>query len=322
MTVTHFPYSAAMQAEIAPHAAAIASFRASLVAIRSQYPDSSVLAACETDDRTCYRWLKARQFNQNAALANLTDALAYRQLHQLDTILQRPFPLALTLRPAVQAHWYGYDLAGCPVYIERFGLADAEAVSAMCTAEERVQYHHYISEYIQQVLLVEASQRAGHLVDQLTSVFDMTNFSRACITKANYAYVSACIHINSMLYPELMARTVIVNAPFTFTLGWGMVKAAIDVKTREKITIVKGVPADKVGAVIDMAGLPVWLGGQQTESEQVARFESFVRESCGETSPVSSERRGSDSIGEMERNYEDARQQLTRTTSRGVILTA
>ena len=322
MTVTRFPYSPAMQAELAPHAAAIATFRASLSTLRFQYPDSLVLAACETEDRTCYRWLKARQFNQTAALTNLAAALAYRQLHQLDTILQRPFPLALKLRPASQAFWYGYDRSGNPVYIERFGLADSEAVAALCTAEQRVQYHHYISEYVQQVLLVDASQRAGHLVDQMTSVFDMTDFSRANITKANYAYVSACIHINSLLYPELMGQTVIVNAPFVFSIGWNMVKAAIDARTREKITITKGVPADKIGAVIDVAGLPTWLGGQKAESEQVAAFELFVRENSGETSPVSSKRRGSDSVGEAERSYEDARQQLTRAASQEVILTA
>ena len=329
MTASRFPYSAAMQAELAPHAAAIATFRASLSALRSQYPDSSVLAACDTEDRTCYRWLKARQFNQSAALANLATALAYRQLHQLDTVLQRPFPLALTLRPALQAFWYGYDRQGNPVYIERFGLADGEQVASLCTAEQRVQYHHYISEYVQQVLLVEASQRAGVLVDQMSSVFDMTNFSRDCITKANYAYVSSCIHINSLLYPELMSSTVIVNAPWVFSLGWNMVKAAIDSRTREKITITKGIPADKIGAVIDVAGLPTWLGGQKTESEEVVRFEQYVRDNS-ETSPSSSssssasssERRGSDSVGEMERSYENARQQLTRTASREVILTA
>ena len=322
MTFSQFPYSPAMQAELAPHSAAISAFRSSLSSLHSQYPDSSVLSACAADDRTCYRWLKARQFHLPAATANLAAALAYRQQHQLDSILQRPFPLALKLRAASEAHWYGYDRQGNPVYIERFGLADGEAVAALCSGEERVSYHHYISEYVQQVLLVEASQRAGYLVDQITSVFDMTAFSRACITKANYAYVSSCIHINSLLYPELMASTVIVNAPFVFSMGWGMVKGAIDARSREKITIVKGLPADKIGAVVDVAGLPTWLGGQQAESEQVARFEQFVRGVCGEGSPVSSVRRDSDSIGEMERNYEDARQHFARTASREVITTA
>ena len=335
MTVTRFPYSPAMQAELAPHTAAISTFRASLSALHSQFPDSSVLAACDVDDRTCYRWLKARQFNQTAALTNLSNALSYRHNHQLDTILQRPFPLALSLRPALQAYWYGYDKQGNPVYIERFGLADGEAAAAMCSGEERVQYHHYISEYVQQVLLVDASHRAGYLVDQMTSVFDMTNFSRNVITKANYAYVSSCITINSLLYPELMASTVIVNAPFVFSMGWSMVKGAIDVRTREKITITKGVSADKIGAVIDMAGLPTWLGGQQKDSKEVEKFEQFVRErvaeggasptSIGSTSSSSSsisERRGSDSVGEMERQIEVTRQQLQRSLSQEVILTA
>jgi hypothetical protein len=247
----------------------------------------------------------------------------------------------LELRRASHDSWHGWDKKGHPVFIERFGLVDSEEIGRMASSEERVYYHHYINEWVQRVLLIEASKRAGHLIDQVTTVFDMYHFSRSNITKSNYSFVSSTISINSLLYPEIMSACLIVNAPFVFTVGWNMVKSAIDEVTRAKITIVKGLFQDKINAVIDAKHVPTVLGGScdcvtqhdnttMCTSELDVMFEEYVKaRSSTHTSSSDDEtskggvsvsggelsvRMGSDSLSEMEAEFSSARGVVRRVS--------
>jgi hypothetical protein len=307
LSFTKFPYSPSMTAEVSPHLTAIATFRSLLSSLLSQYPESFLLTQVTQDDRACYRWLKARHFNPQAALTMITAALQYRDEHQLDTILTRPFPKAEQIRRLSQDSLHGYDLEGRPVLISRFGAIDSAAIAALCSEEERVTYHHYLSEYLQRVVLPAASARRGVLVDSFSCLFDMSGFSTAIITKANYNFVSSSISINSLLYPEAMGCSLIVNAPFVFSVGWSMVKAAIDEATRSKILIVRGLPRDRITALIASEQLPAFVGGHcQCNGEQDgcmrsgdinSAFESWIHDHCEAVSAGCEEtvlRKGSD----------------------------
>ena len=288
LSFTKYPYSAAMTAEVSPHLAAIATFRSLLSPLLSQYPASFLLTQVMQDDRACYRWLKARHFSPQAALTMISSALSYRDEHQLDSILSRPFPKAEQIRRLSQDSLHGYDAEGRPVLISRFGSIDSAAISALCSDEERVHYHHYLSEYQHRVVLPAASARLGVLVDSFSCLFDMSGFSTAVITKANYSFVSARISINSLLYPEAMGCSLIVNAPLVFSVGWSMVKAAIDDATRSKILIVRGLPRDRITALIASEQLPAFVGGDcrcngeqdgcMRHSDTNAAFDSWIRD--------------------------------------------
>jgi len=311
------PYTAAMQAEVAPHLPAIATFRSLIAPLIPQYPESFPLSQCIHDDRACYRWLKARHFNPVQATAMMTSALQYRAQHQLDTILSRPFPKAEQIRLGSRDSWHGHDKEGRPILISRFGSVDAAALHLMATDEERVTYHHYVSEFMHRIVLPQASARCGHLVDSFSCLFDMQGFSTALITKHSYNFVSATIRINSLLYPEAMGQCLIVNCPFVFAMGWNMVKAAIDDVTRSKIVIVRGLGQERISALIDAQELPEFLGGKcrcqgeggcMVSSEMDVRFGSWLRQhddcgrGCEETVVGRKGSNGSDG-GETEAEY-------------------
>ena len=56
-----------------------------------------------------------------------------------------------------------------------------------------------------------------------------------------------------------------MNAPFTFTTVWNVVKGWLDEKTREKIQIKGANYLDTVCKYVDKEQLPDWLGGSCTE---------------------------------------------------------
>ena len=334
---TQYPYTEAQLSEMLPHTAAIASFRALLPPLLSLYPSSYPLHQALHCDRACYRWLKARSFSPSSALSMLKEALAYRAQHSLDTILTTPFPLAIPLRRLSHDSWHHTDLTGHPIFIERFGHADLPSLTALATPSERLHYHHFVSEYVQRILLPSASARAGHLVDSITSIFDMHGFSRATITTANYQHVSSTIKVAALLYPELMSACYIINAPWVFSMGWGMVKGMIDEQTRAKIAIVSGdmsavkgvegrIRLDKVPAGLGgtcrcggggkaVSGEDDGCGGCMWDSEEGRRFEEWVRAHEGVGEDRQASRKGSDSLGEMEREYSSHERRLSQSST-------
>lgn len=59
---------------------------------------------------------------------------------------------------------------------------------------------------------------------------------------------------------------MIVNAPWTFSTVWAVVKGWVDEKTRSKIQILSGDPLPELLKYIDIEQLPEFLGGKnQTE---------------------------------------------------------
>ena len=63
------------------------------------------------------------------------------------------------------------------------------------------------------------------------------------------------------LYPELLHKMVIINAPFVFKAVWAFVKALIDKKTANKIVIESSNGKKQISKLVDYDQLPVVIGG-------------------------------------------------------------
>lgn len=303
-TFTPIPYSAAMQIEVNEHLDQIAQFRDSLSSYFTDHPAERIVIDVVNDDRACWRWLKARSFKVADAKTMFIEAADYRRTHSMDDILSRPFPKAALIHQHSQDFWHSVDRNNVPVFIERFGQIDVSALSKVASNEERVHYHHYINEFVQQVLLPLASKRAGHLIDRVTSIFDMTGLSRSHMTAYNRQFVFDIIKINALIYPELMERTVVVNCPFVFSLAWNLVKPVIDSATRAKIMIKSSISEKEWSEHFYVDRLPEYVGGTHqcessgTESdcshcptcgEEVRMFHSIIRQAAPSGLSVSSQ---------------------------------
>jgi len=211
--------------------------------------------------------------------------------------------LASEIRQYSLDGWHGWDHHGSPIFIQRFGRLNLSQLISLATPDQRLFYLHFINEYMQSILLPQASQRAGVHIDTMTSIFDMQGLSMSAISKHNLQFVKASIHASSLIYPESMRVTMIINTPRVFSIAWNLVKGFIDAETRAKISITKDNAAEEWSKYgIDRQGLPVALGGQCTCGEhddedgwqgcvncsaQVKAFEEFVHQQSSSASSSS-----------------------------------
>jgi hypothetical protein len=297
--ITHLPFTAEVSAQLSNHISDITSFQEQIASLTHQYPHARILKEALSDARCAYRWLKARSFHIKQAVQMITDAIKYREKYELDTILIRPFPMALEIRKLSADSWHGYDAHGSPIFIQRFGQLDLTSLAALASADERLMYYHYLNEYTQSIILSQASIRAGHHVDTVTSIFDMSGLSMHIITKYNTIFVRQTIAASSLIYPESMQSCYIINTPRVFTLAWAAVRSFIDEATRQKINMSKD-NGEKMyrEAGIDMRHFPIALGGECQcadkndsdgwngcihHSTQVLAFEAYIKEHSQES---------------------------------------
>jgi hypothetical protein len=225
------------------------------------FPQSSLLTSLLSSDDHLRRFLTARNGQVKAATTMIESALKYREQHKLDAILDSP-PPPLSLRLLHQHAWHGYDKENRPIYIDNFGHIDLDTIEKTYNAEQRLHYHHYYNEYFVQKVLPQAVKRAGHSVDQVTIIYDMSGFTTRLLTTKHIAFIMSVIQCNSLIYPENLGSVWIVNAPFTFAMAWAIVKHSLTAKQIEKIHIHRGVPKDALLRHIDASELPHYLGGQ------------------------------------------------------------
>lgn len=93
----------------------------------------------------------------------------------------------------------------------------------------------------------------------------MTNFSVGSMSKKVYAFVQRASGVAQDYYPEQMGVSLIVNAPWSFTAVWSVVRGWLDEKTRAKIKIVGGKPIKELLNYIDEDNIPDFLGGTNTQ---------------------------------------------------------
>lgn len=72
------------------------------------------------------------------------------------------------------------------------------------------------------------------------------------------------MQIDQDYYPELMHKALIINAPTSFRIIWGLVKHLLDARTQEKIEVVGSDYEAELKKWIDPANLPVQYGGTNT----------------------------------------------------------
>ncbi len=61
-----------------------------------------------------------------------------------------------------------------------------------------------------------------------------TSCGHTSLGHASYPSLSTCVQDN---YPELMYKTLIINAPTTFRVLWAMVRHLMDARTQAKIEV-------------------------------------------------------------------------------------
>jgi len=213
-------------------------------------------------DLAISRLLVARKHDLNLAHQMFVNMIEFRRANKFDSVHDAPQPKYPELRKAQHHVYHKYDKQGRPIFIERTGLTDWKGLIKLATPDELVQYHIHVMEYMMNYVFPRASERAGKPIDKLTSILDLKGLGSKHLKKAAYALFKRMSKIDQDIYPEILGKLFIVNAPAIFAVAWKAIKPWVDPSTRQKITILRGDFQKVLLEHIDADQLPAYLGGK------------------------------------------------------------
>lgn len=150
---------------------------------------------------------------------------------------------------------------GRPVYIQRLGKIDVNALNEITTQDRQLrrfvlEYEKFLTER-----LPACSEAVGHPVETSCTIMDLAGVSITSFFRVK-DYVFQAAQIGQDRYPECMGKFYIINAPWAFTSVWSIIKPWLDEVTVAKIDIVGGGGVkEKLLSQIPAGNLPVEFGG-------------------------------------------------------------
>jgi len=239
----------------------IKQFRHDIQSYARSHPNSLYVRNAIHDDEFVYRFLIARNKQVHKSVDMFIEACDYRELHDIDHILERPLPNGIEIMQYAQQAVHSFDKHGRPVLIERVGSQHAREMYDKYGFEGRCYYHQYLMEYLVRHVMPQASCRAGRRITQVVIVVDLKGLHMGQVFKTNYSFVKYVAKCNSLLYPEYLHTTFVIGIPRIFSFVWNIVKGWIDEKTRNKIAIIHGNGLSEATKLIDKNHYPRIFGG-------------------------------------------------------------
>ena len=199
----------------------------------------------ETPAFYCQRFLRARAFDVEAALAMLREDLAWRDEYGvLELAAQTPKdfcgcePKLLFERLPILAH--GTDKRGRPVVYKHFGASCKIAELLKHTTEDLlVRFHIWQNERAIR-RLAQASEAQGKNVETWQIVIDASGWYLGLATGGALGFLRKIAAIDSDHYPERLGRLTVVNAPWVLSGTWMMIRSWLDARQQAKISIMSG----------------------------------------------------------------------------------
>jgi hypothetical protein len=126
-----------------------------------------------------------------------------------------------------------------PVYFEKTGHLDIEALLCSTSPEALLKWHLACQEgYTAKRLAVATRQRGdGRVVESTCNVLDLEGFSLSQLGAVTRQYLSDASKTDSDNYPETLGKLMIINAPSIFSVAWSVIKGLLDERTVSKIEV-------------------------------------------------------------------------------------
>lgn len=156
------------------------------------------------------------------------------------------------------------DKLGRPIYIELMSKVDLSELFKITTEDRMIRY--YIKEYERTTLyrFPNCSRVSNKIIEQSIVILDMEGIGLSILTGKVKEFVKLASDLAQNYYPETLAKMFLINTSFFFSAVWTIVKAFIDEKTRNKISVEKSSYQKKLLEYIDEENLPSFLGGKCT----------------------------------------------------------
>lgn len=216
------------------------------------------------DDDTILRFLHAKRHDQKKAFDMYTTFLQWRKDNDLDDIVETwEYPELKEVLEIWPQFWHKTDKEGNPVNIQFLGELQTSALFTATTEERLLRQAAWVCEELYDRKFPACSRAKGAAVSRVCIVLDLANVGIFTFTSAAVRRVLLeIIRMMGSYYPESLARIVIINAPYAFSMLWDFMTPFIDVRTQERIQILRDDGADRLLDYIDEDSLPEFLGGK------------------------------------------------------------
>ncbi|KAI2793208.1 Sec14 cytosolic factor [Penicillium oxalicum] len=213
------------------------------------------------DTLTLLRFLRARKFDVELAKAMFINCEEWRKKFGTDDL---PRTFEYPEKPEVfkfyPQYYHKTDKDGRPVYIEKLGKIDLNAMYKITTAERMLQ--NLVCEYekVADPRLPACSRKAGKLLETCCTIMDLKGVGVTSIPSV-YGYVRQASEFSQNYYPERLGKLYLINAPWGFSSAFSAVKGFLDPITVKKIHVLGSGYKKELLAQIPAENLPVEFGG-------------------------------------------------------------
>ncbi|KAJ5132690.1 Sec14 cytosolic factor [Penicillium atrosanguineum] len=213
------------------------------------------------DTLTMLRFLRARKFDVELAKAMFVKCEAWRKEFGTDDL---PRTFDYKEKPDVFKYYPQYyhktDKDGRPVYIEKLGKIDLNAMYKITSGERMLQ--NLVCEYekLADPRLPACSRKAGKLLETCCTIMDLKGVGITSIPSV-YGYVRQASDISQNYYPERLGKLYIINAPWGFSGAFSVVKGFLDPVTVNKIHVLGSGYKSELLAQVAPENLPAEFGG-------------------------------------------------------------
>ncbi|XP_061981220.1 phosphatidylinositol/phosphatidylcholine transfer protein SFH11-like isoform X3 [Populus nigra] len=210
--------------------------------LREQLLVEGHLMERQTDYHSLLRFLRMRDFDLSKAKDTFVQYLAWREEYGIDEILKEfKFEEYAEVKKRYPHGYHGVDRNGRPIYIERLGMVDLNALLQATTVDRFVRYHVSEQEKTLNIRFPACSIAAKRHIASITSILDVKGV--------------------------ILNRLFIVNAGNGFKMLWKALGAFLDARTLAKIHVLGYNYLSNLLEVIDQSNLPSFLGGDCTCSD-------------------------------------------------------
>ncbi|KAE8341112.1 hypothetical protein BDV24DRAFT_58099 [Aspergillus arachidicola] len=213
------------------------------------------------DTLTLLRFLRARKFDVANAKTMFVECEKWRKEFGTDDL---PRTFDYKEKPEVfkfyPQYYHKTDKDGRPVYIEKLGKIDLNAMYKITSAERMLQ--NLVTEYekLADPRLPACSRKAGKLLETCCTIMDLKGVGITSIPSV-YGYVRQASGISQNYYPERLGKLYLINAPWGFSGAFNAVKGFLDPVTVEKIHILGSNYKKELLAQVPAENLPEDIGG-------------------------------------------------------------
>ncbi|CAI4220029.1 unnamed protein product [Parascedosporium putredinis] len=196
------------------------------------------------DTLTLLRFLRARKFN-------VAEAQKWSYGSNLKKDMFKYYP----------QYYHKTDKDGRPLYIEKLGGIDLNAMYSITTSERLITNLAVEYERLADPRLPACSRKAGQLLETCCTIMDLKGVTLTKIPSV-YAHVKEVSTLSQDYYPERLGRFYLINAPWGFSTVWGVIKGWIDPVTVQKINVLGSGYQSELLKQVPAENLPVEFGGK------------------------------------------------------------